>query len=99
MSKSLTVLLTASRSSARRAPISYTPPVKPPPPRTRAVFEGRFRLFPRLRREVESMSTTFPINTDYLTRLGHRRPLLSGARVLVAEMRRGLILAAILVAV
>src|SRR3954469_11724616 len=38
-----TVRFVASRSSARRAPISYTPPVTPPPPRTRAVRERRGR--------------------------------------------------------
>src|SRR5215212_5337014 len=43
MSKSLTVRLTLRRSSARRAPISYTPPVKPPPPSTSAVRERRSR--------------------------------------------------------
>src|SRR3954470_14865085 len=43
MSKSLTVRLTDSRSSARSAPIWYTPPVKPPPPSTSAVFEDRRR--------------------------------------------------------
>src|SRR3954452_12158528 len=48
----LTVLLTASRSSARRAPISYTPPVKPPPPRTRAVRE-------RLRRRCCGLRVVF----------------------------------------
>src|SRR6266566_279754 len=37
----LIVLLIASRSSARSAPISYTPPVKPPPPSTSAVLSGR----------------------------------------------------------
>src|SRR5580698_6203200 len=36
MSNSLTVRLTDSRSSARSAPISYTPPVNPPPPSTSA---------------------------------------------------------------
>src|SRR3954451_1365240 len=38
-----TVRFTASRSSARRAPISYTPPVTPPPPRTSAVRDRRGR--------------------------------------------------------
>src|SRR3954453_4767094 len=46
MSNSLTVLLTASRSSARRAPISYTPPVKPPPPSPSAVRLLRRRRCP-----------------------------------------------------
>src|SRR5205814_4936008 len=36
-------VLAASRSSARSAPISYTPPVKPPPPSTSAVLSGRGR--------------------------------------------------------
>jgi len=38
-SNSFTVRFTDSRSSARSAPISYTPPVNPPPPSTSAVFE------------------------------------------------------------
>src|SRR4051812_49210947 len=38
-----TVRFVASRSRARRAPISYTPPVTPPPPSTRAVRERRGR--------------------------------------------------------
>src|SRR5271170_8030644 len=42
-SKLFTVLFTASRSSARSAPISYTPPVNPPPPRTSAVLWRRAR--------------------------------------------------------
>src|SRR5437588_7686710 len=44
-SNSFTVRLTDSRSSARSAPISYTPPVNPPPPSTSAVFDraGRRR--------------------------------------------------------
>ena len=62
MSKSLTVLLTASRSSARSAPISYTPPVKPPPPSTSAVLLGRRRARrARVRRVVSSSLTTLPI--------------------------------------
>src|SRR5271165_5023692 len=50
MSKLLTVLFTASKSSARRAPISYTPPVKPPPPSTSAVLSRRGRR----RRSIEA---------------------------------------------
>src|SRR3954451_1857305 len=46
MSNSLTVLLTASRSRARSAPISYTPPVNPPPPSTSAVRLLRRRRCP-----------------------------------------------------
>src|SRR4051812_50209503 len=43
MSNWLPLLLTESRSSARSAPISYTPPVKPPPPSTSAVRDWRPR--------------------------------------------------------
>src|SRR5919199_4734376 len=43
MSNWLTLLLTERRSSARSAPISYTPPVKPPPPSTSAVRDCRAR--------------------------------------------------------
>ena len=43
MSNWLTVLFVAIRSSARSAPISYTPPVKPPPPSTSAVLSLRRR--------------------------------------------------------
>src|SRR6202167_557017 len=57
MSKSVTVLLTASRSSARSAPISYTPPVKPPPPSTSAVLLGRRRPAPAPRRPVTGLET------------------------------------------
>src|SRR5262245_9135819 len=65
MSNWLTVRLVASRSIARRAPISYTPPVNPPPPRTSAVLDGDRRA---RRRRVDcdsvpaaSIATTFPI--------------------------------------
>src|SRR5215813_8292352 len=65
MSKSLTVRLTASRSNARSAPISYTPPVNPPPPRTRAVLSARPRrplpLEPRGLPSGPSSWTTFPM--------------------------------------
>src|SRR3954470_12716354 len=65
MSKSLTVRLTARRSKARRAPISYTPPVNPPPPRTKAVLSPRPRrllpLLPRGLPSEPSNSTTFPM--------------------------------------
>src|SRR3954469_19799202 len=66
-----TVRLTASRSSARRAPISYTPPVNPPPPSTSAVRErrGRGRLgFPTVLRSFGdgfSSRTTSPIRHQY----------------------------------
>src|SRR4051812_28360582 len=52
------VRFTDSRSSARRAPISYTAPVKPPPPSTSAVFERARRR--RLPADVSSL-TTFPM--------------------------------------
>src|SRR4051794_20846890 len=67
----LTVRFTASRSRARRAPISYTPPVKPPPPRTSAVRERRGRRrfgFPALFRSFEdgfSSRTTSPMGREY----------------------------------
>src|SRR6266571_1337027 len=77
MSKSLTVRLTVRRSSARSAPISYTPPVNPPPPRTSAVFERRLPLRVLLRvllslwlgpaLGVGSSSTTSPIRPGKLT--------------------------------
>src|SRR5918995_905495 len=66
-----TVRFTASRSSARRAPISYTPPVKPPPPRTRAVRERRGRRrfgLPTVFRSFWdgfSSLTTSPIRAQY----------------------------------
>src|SRR5215208_4152624 len=71
MSKSLTVRFTASRSSARSAPISYTPPVKPPPPSTSAVRERRgrrrFGLATVLRSFPDGFSsrTTSPIGAQY----------------------------------
>src|SRR6476661_9838227 len=78
MSNSLTVRLTVSRSSARRAPISYTPPVNPPPPSTSAVLDRggrRGAVLPlaavRLRRP-SSRSTTLPIRGVYGPRLPHR---------------------------
>ena len=69
----LTVRSTARRSSARSAPISYTPPVNPPPPSTSAVFE-RFR--PRRRRGERvpiSSSTTLPIGASECTVPSGRR--------------------------
>src|SRR5918998_4004866 len=65
MSKSLIVRLPDSRSSARSAPISYTAPVKPPPPRTSAVLELRRR------RVLVSSLTTLPMGA---------RSLLAGLR-------------------
>src|SRR5919108_2980335 len=71
MSKSLTVRLTLRRSSARSAPISYTPPVKPPPPSTSAVRERRglrrFGLATVLRSFWEGFSsrTTSPMRDQY----------------------------------
>src|ERR1700733_10900557 len=77
-SKLLTVLFTASRSSARSAPISYTPPVKPPPPNTRAVLDRVRRRDPAVRepapgRSVAAVSslTTLPIPTRIV---GSRAP-------------------------
>src|SRR3954451_11153728 len=59
----LAVRLTESRSSARSAPISYTPPVKPPPPSTSAVFDrrGRRRRGAPFGAAVGSSLTTLPI--------------------------------------
>src|SRR3954454_7584366 len=88
-------LLTDSRSSARSAPISYTPPVNPPPPRTRAVLEERLR---RAVREPEfwgcrsfapaSRFTTLPIEVRSLmprwTSPRHLAPALALALVLGA---------------
>src|SRR3989442_8633021 len=78
MSKSLTVRLTLRRSSARTAPISYTPPVKPPPPSTNAVRERRSRrrccFLPEERfgpggpLGVASSSTTSPIGVTLYSR-------------------------------
>src|SRR5581483_7125382 len=71
-SNSFTVRLTERRSSARRAPISYTPPVNPPPPSTSAVFERRRRARPLDsatpfgRSEEPGWSlTTFPISAGF----------------------------------
>src|SRR3954449_13529209 len=62
------VRLTERRSSARSAPISYTPPVKPPPPRTSAVLERRLRrrapVFDACCRSLAALassSTTLPM--------------------------------------
>src|SRR6516165_8814497 len=79
MSNWLTVRLTDNRSSARNAPISYTPPVKPPPPSTRAVLE-RLRDAPRRDpapvRSVAAVSslTTFPIGSPDCTAANVLRP-------------------------
>src|ERR687896_1747107 len=64
MSNWLTVRLTERRSSARSAPISYTPPVNPPPPSTSAVLDWRRRRgVPPRRRSFAGLSslTTLPI--------------------------------------
>ena len=58
MSKSVTERLTDSRSSARSAPISYTAPVKPPPPSTSAVLEG----LPRALRPPGDPATMSPLS-------------------------------------
>src|SRR5829696_8275473 len=68
MSNWLTLRLTERRSSARRAPIWYTPPVKPPPPRTSAVRDcerARARRFP----VPFSSLTTLPIRGSVVSRL------------------------------
>src|SRR3954468_20815445 len=75
-SNSFSVRFVASRSRARSAPISYTPPVTPPPPRTRAVRERRLRrrggLFTveRSRRGFSSLTTlpTAPVSQGYRSR-------------------------------
>src|SRR4051794_22824978 len=72
MSNWLTERLTDSRSSARSAPISYTAPVKPPPPSTSAVFDCRGRplglrpaVAPAARSRVPLSSlTTLPIGQE-----------------------------------
>src|SRR5579871_2113311 len=81
-SNSFTVRFTDRRSRARRAPISYTPPVKPPPPRTRADFERwrRRRCDPSRGPEAErsppagSSLTTLPM----LARIVGRRARTAG---------------------
>src|SRR3954469_22049435 len=70
------VRLTLRRSSARRAPISYTPPVNPPPPSTRAVFDRflrRLGVFRDLSRPPGSSLTTFPMWTERYPRRPMRR--------------------------
>ena len=62
----LTVRFTASRSSARRAPISYTPPVNPPPPSTSAVLERRGRRRPACRSALRPALGRL-LEPDYLT--------------------------------
>src|SRR5436309_705422 len=99
MSNSLTVRLTDSRSSARRAPISYTPPVKPPPPSTKAVRERLGRglraggLDFALGRSVAAVSslTTFPMLSLSLCRLRRPPSLLPRSRVSYRRMRRYLL--------
>ena len=77
MSNSLTVRLTASRSSARRAPISYTPPVTPPPPSTSAVRERRRRRRVVLLAEPEAF---FPAGFSSLTTVPIRFRVSQGIR-------------------
>src|SRR4051812_15522564 len=70
------VRLTLRRSSARRAPISYTPPVNPPPPSTRAVldrFLRRLGVFRDLSRAPGSSLTTFPMRCERYPRPPMRR--------------------------
>src|ERR1700733_14951744 len=73
-----TVRFTESRSSARSAPISYTPPGQPPPPSTSAVFERGWRRRAPDPREVvpvrsaaaASRLTTLPILRTIVRRVG-----------------------------
>src|SRR3954454_23924435 len=70
------VRLTLRRSSARRAPISYTPPVKPPPPSTSAVFDRflrRLGVFRDRSRAPGSSLTTFPMRLERYPRPPMRR--------------------------
>src|SRR3954454_11075391 len=72
------VRLTLRRSSARSAPISYTPPVKPPPPSTSAVFDRflrRFAVFRDRSRAPGSSLTTFPMRLERYPRRPMRRLL------------------------
>src|SRR5918996_451312 len=97
MSNWLTVRLTASRSSARSAPISYTPPVKPPPPRTRAVRERRVRRrrgFPRVPEAFFAgfwSLTTSPIHLR-VSRMPGRTAPAAPLRCSFLPMRRALVI-------
>ncbi len=80
MSNSFTVRLTARRSSARSAPISYTPPVTPPPPSTSAVRDWLARrrgtLLPAaVRRAGFSSLTTLPMCTAIIPERAAGQPL------------------------
>src|SRR3954447_6018203 len=84
------VLLTASRSSARRAPISYTPPVKPPPPSTRAVLSRRGRrrrsnasLRPTPRGAIDRCCRPLALEPPAFFRLGSSLTTLPIANILV----------------
>src|SRR5437588_5098046 len=76
-SNSFTVRLTDSRSSARSAPISYTPPVNPPPPSTSAAFDRRGRRWAAFFSVAVSSLTTLPIAASDSTEDHHGGTLLS----------------------
>src|SRR5919109_1333851 len=104
MSKSLTVRLTLRRSSARSAPISYTPPVNPPPPSTSAVRERRPRLCGFLLETrfwaarpfgVASSSTTSPTAELYTRQEGRDRRIVTVCRVRCRLAGRGVTYAAV----
>src|SRR5260370_22330234 len=97
MSNSLTVRLTESRSRARSAPISYTPPVNPPPPRTSALRDRLARgrraagcLVFDFGRSVAAVSslTTFPMLSWILWRRPTPASLLPPPGVSYQRMRR-----------
>src|SRR3954452_6993911 len=87
MSNWVTDLFEDSRSSARRAPIWYTPPVNPPPPSTSAVREER-----RFRRAGAFISTTLLTRASVWRDFGPA----AGFRRLDMLVRRLLLLIAVL---